>query len=149
MHLPSSGSGGGNRQILQQSHNHNIINNNNNNTSTANNNNNNSIDWNSNAGSGAGNYSLTEYKGGGNHMIEPLNTSNSSSSPPGAGGDSGSTTSAALTDEFWWTERMVHEAQREYPGELGEFLFFFHLLACQLLMTSLENLIKSKFFLSM
>lgn len=70
----------------------------NNNTNSINNNNNNS-DW-----------GWSNYKGG---MLEPPNSG--SSSPP-------------RSQELWWTERLVLEAQQEYPGELGKrFLFFFFL----------------------
>lgn len=50
----------------------------------------------------------TSYKGG---MLEPPNNSNSSS-PPGS-------------QDLWWTERLVVEAQNEYPGELGKIFFIF------------------------
>lgn len=43
-----------------------------------------------------------DHKGG---MLEPPGTS-CSGSPPGS-------------QDLWWTERLVFEAQQEYPGELG------------------------------
>lgn len=41
---------------------------------------------------------------GGMHEEPPNNNNNSSSS-----------------QDLWWTERLVIEAQQEFPGELGEF----------------------------
>lgn len=52
---------------------------------------------------GTADWSLSVYKGG---MLEPP-SSCSSGSPPG-------------TQDLWWTERLVVEAQQEFPGELGE-----------------------------
>lgn len=65
------------------------------NNNTNSNNNNNNSDWGWNS-----------YKGG---MLEPPNSG--SSSPP-------------RSQELWWTERLVLEAQQEYPGELGKNFFF-------------------------
>lgn len=57
-------------------------------------------------GGGTGGTGLTSGGTGGNV------TENSSPSPGGSG-------------DLWWIERMVMEAQQEYPGELGEFGFVF------------------------
>lgn len=54
-------------------------------------------------GGSAGDWNLPSQKGG---MLEPP-SSNSSGSPPG-------------TQDLWWTERLVIEAQQEFPGELGK-----------------------------
>lgn len=56
---------------------------------------------------GGTDWSLSICKGG---MLEPP-SSNSSSSPPGS-------------QDLWWTERLVVEAQQEFPGELSKFAFF-------------------------
>lgn len=56
---------------------------------------------------GTADWSLSVYKGGG--MLEQPPSSCSSSSPPGG----------AAQQDLWWTERLVVEAQQEFPGELG------------------------------
>lgn len=75
-------------------------NNNINNSSANNNNNNNNSDWSSGI----------ENKGG---MLEPPATS-------------GSDSPIIEYQELWWTERLVIDAQNEFPGELGRFLIFFY-----------------------
>lgn len=57
---------------------------------------------------GGTDWGLSICKGG---MLEPPN-SNSSSSPPGS-------------QDLWWTERLILEAQQEFPGELSECFWFF------------------------
>lgn len=56
---------------------------------------------------GGTDWSLSICKGG---MLEP--PSSNSSSPPGS-------------QDLWWTERLILDAQQEFPGELSEFLLFF------------------------
>lgn len=52
------------------------------------------------------------------------------SSPPGSTTTTTSTstsTSASSQPDLWWTERLISEAQQEFPGELGlfcEIIFF-------------------------
>lgn len=63
---------------------------------------------------GGTDWSLSICKGG---MLEPP-SSNSSSSPPGS-------------QDLWWTERLIIEAQQEFPGELSKFFvsnYFFSAL---------------------
>lgn len=52
---------------------------------------------------GTADWNLIDCKGG---ILEPP-SSCSSSSPPGS-------------QDLWWTERLVVEAQQEFPGELGK-----------------------------
>lgn len=57
---------------------------------------------------------------------ETPNSASDSTSPSG---------STNASQDLWWTERLVLEAQQEFPGELGEgfFLlatFFLKLVAC-------------------
>lgn len=53
-------------------------------------------------------WNLSAHKGG---MLEP-------SSGPG-------TTSPPGSQDLWWTERLILEAQQEFPGELGKLLNYF------------------------
>lgn len=57
-----------------------------------------------------------------------LTTTNSTLDPPGNSSPPGSTTtttstststSASSQPDLWWTERLISEAQQEFPGELG------------------------------
>lgn len=66
-----------------------------------NNNNNNSIN-NLKIGSGSGSSSS---------ILDPP-TSSGTNSPPGSNSSS--------SQDLWWTERLILEAQAEYPGELGK-----------------------------
>lgn len=69
---------------------------------TLNNNNNNNI--NNNLKIGGGN-------GSSNSILEPP-TSSGTSSPPGS--------NSSASQDLWWTERLILEAQQEFPGELGK-----------------------------
>lgn len=92
MHLPANALATGVQSYVT---NNNSSNHNNNNSENHNNNNNNnnSTDWNS----------VSETKGG---MLEPPTTG-------------GSESPIIEYQELWWTERLVIDAQNEFPGELG------------------------------
>lgn len=46
-------------------------------------------------------------------------TSNSTNSGSATSVGSASPSSSSVNNELWWTNRMVLEAQQEFPGELG------------------------------
>lgn len=68
-----------------------------------NNNNNNSIN----------NIKIGGGSGSNNSILDPP-TSSGTNSPPGSNSSS--------SQDLWWTERLILEAQAEYPGELGKCL---------------------------
>lgn len=47
------------------------------------------------------------------------------SSPPGSTTTTTSTSTSSSSQDLWWTERLILEAQQEFPGELGLFEFLF------------------------
>lgn len=61
-------------------------------------------DWNSN---------ITSGKTNGN-VLDSQHQSSNTSSPPA--------TTTASSQDLWWTERLVLEAQQEFPGELGTYI---------------------------
>lgn len=62
-------------------------------------------DWNSN---------ITSNNKSSNIILDSQNSTSETASPPG---------STNSTQDLWWTERLVLEAQQEFPGELGNFNF--------------------------
>lgn len=63
-------------------------------------------DWNSN---------ITSNSKLNNVILDSQNSTSETASPPG---------STNSSQDLWWTERLVLEAQQEFPGELGKLIAF-------------------------
>lgn len=61
-------------------------------------------DWNSN---------ITSNSKSNNIILDSQNSTSGTASPPG---------STASSQDLWWTERLVLEAQQEFPNELGNLI---------------------------
>lgn len=62
-------------------------------------------DWNSN---------ITQNSKSNSAALDSQHSASGTTSPLG---------SASSSQDLWWTERLVLEAQQEFPGELGKFKF--------------------------